>query len=1032
MQFQKKSLAVAVTLALGAPLALAAPTVAWKTPTAGATMYGAYSNSSLCEATASGANRVKFYVDTQEVATDSSSPYQCAFDTRNFKAGAHTLKVTAIASDGTTASATRSVTFGTSSTGTTTTSNAAPSVSMTSPANGQTVSGTITYAATAADDKAVSRVVFTRDSGMTLATDTTAPYSGTLDTKTLPNGTHTIRAQAFDAEGLSSTSQISINVQNSTTTTANAAPSVSLTAPTSGQTVSGTLALSAIAADDHGVSKVVFMVDSTTLATDTTSPYSASLNTTTLANGTHTVKAQAFDASGLSTTSQVSINVQNTATTPPPSGSTATPAPTSGTLGLWFKSPQMGNTVSGTLSGTKCYVLGSGMANVAFKIDSTALNTDTSMSDGMQCVLDTTKFSNGTHTLTATATSSTGATRSDVISINIQNSGSTTPPVVIPPVVTPPVVTPPVGGVGTTPPPPPPSTGAMPTDSSNVRGVATFHSIGMYWTSPGASSSGCKMQFRKQGESAWRDAMDMWFDGRNSECRGSIVQLQPGTQYEVQMGLPGQSFKKGATVATWSESFPIAQTITLPASSSSTLNITSGGTASGYVLYQAASGGSTIDVANGKANNVIISAPYVIVRGLTLKGAQQDAVLITGAAHDVVIENNDISGWGRLNYTNSGGWQVGVDMDSGIRCKSASNFERGIVQRNKIHDPRYGANSWDWGHPAGPQGITYSYCGGNQVIRYNEIYSTTGQQHYYNDAIGGEDNFTATGFPNYDSDIYGNKLSEAWDDGIEAEGGNKNVRVYGNYTNNTNTGVASTVAHWGPFYVFRNVHNRSRAMSLKALDSDDRNNAYKSGEKGGFGGGRRYFLHNTLLQATQSGASNGLGMGGGISGNTGEPLTNSIARNNILHVWKSGSYSIYTAGGTTDDADYDLRNGSVNVSGGETHGFVGTPIYLSGHGWQSEAGGSYQLSPTSLGFGKAQRLANFNDDYAAPDVGAHQSGIGSMSFGVNASGSFWVSGTPVGGASTSVTGGTSGTSTSTSTPTSTPTTPVIGPVAIPQ
>jgi hypothetical protein len=88
-------------------------------------------------------------------------------------------------------------------------------------------------------------------------------------------------------------------------------------------------------------------------------------------------------------------------------------------------------------------------------------------------------------------------------------------------------------------------------------------------------------------------------------------------------------------------------------------------------------------------------------------------------------------------------------------------------------------------------------------------------------------------------------------------------------------------------------------------------------------------------------------MGGGVAGNTGEPLTNSVMRNNILHVWTAGAYSVYNAGGTTDDADYDLRNGNVNISGAETHGFVGTPIYASGHGWQSEAGGNYQLSSSS-------------------------------------------------------------------------------------
>src|SRR5262245_522366 len=455
MLFQKKSLAVAVSLAVTPLAALAAPTLSWVKPSAGTSMYGAYSSSVVgCEVSGSGISRVKCYVDTREVNTANAAPYRCAFDTRSFSTGTKTLKALAIGTDGSTKSITRSVTFTSSATG-------------------------------------------------------------------------------------------------STTTPSNAAPSVSISAPTG--TVSGTISLSAIAADDKAVSKVVFMVDSTTLATDTASPYSASLNTTTLANGTHTVKAQAFDAEGLSATSQVSINVQNGTTTTPPTSGTSTPAPGTGSLDVWFKAPKSGNTVSGVLSGATCYVAGTGVTRVAFKLDSTALNTDTTMADGMQCVLDTTKFPNGTHTLTAIATSSAGSTRSDVISINVQNAtsgggtgGSTGGS---------------SGGTG--------STGPMPTDSSGVRGVPTFQSIGMYWTNPGATSSGgCKMQYRRKGDSAWRDALDMWFDSRNSECRGSIVLLQPGTQYEVQMGLPGQSFKKGATVATWSEQFPIAQTITLPASSS--------------------------------------------------------------------------------------------------------------------------------------------------------------------------------------------------------------------------------------------------------------------------------------------------------------------------------------------------------------------------------------------------------------------------------------------------------------------------------
>jgi hypothetical protein len=115
------------------------------------------------------------------------------------------------------------------------------------------------------------------------------------------------------------------------------------------------------------------------------------------------------------------------------------------------------------------------------------------------------------------------------------------------------------------------------------------------------------------------------------------------------------------------------------------------------------------------------------------------------------------------------------------------------------------------------------------------------------------------------------------------------------------------------------------------------------------------------------------------------------------------------------------------------NGLVGTPIYASGHGWQSEANGNYQLAPTSPGYGRAQRLANFNDTSSAPDVGAHQSGTSAMVFGVTGQSSLWVSGAVTGGATTALGTGSGSASSSTAATASTSTsTPVIGPVAVPQ
>lgn len=90
------------------------------------------------------------------------------------------------------------------------------------------------------------------------------------------------------------------------------APTCSLTAPAAG-TVSGTVTVSANASDNVGVSRVDFYAGSTLIGTDTTSPYSISWNTTTVANGSYNLTAKAFDAAGnVATSSPVAVTVSNT------------------------------------------------------------------------------------------------------------------------------------------------------------------------------------------------------------------------------------------------------------------------------------------------------------------------------------------------------------------------------------------------------------------------------------------------------------------------------------------------------------------------------------------------------------------------------------------------------------------------------------------------------------------------------------------------------------------------------------------------
>src|ERR1051325_4491783 len=104
----------------------------------------------------------------------------------------------------------------------------------------------------------------------------------------------------------------------------------------------------------------------------------------------------------------VALAIPFTAAIPFAAHAQSTPAPGSGSLDVWFKAPTAGKTVSGSLSGTNCYVHGTGVSRVDFYVDNVKVSSDSTMSDGMQCQIDTTKLGNGTHSLKATAVSSTG------------------------------------------------------------------------------------------------------------------------------------------------------------------------------------------------------------------------------------------------------------------------------------------------------------------------------------------------------------------------------------------------------------------------------------------------------------------------------------------------------------------------------------------------------------------------------------------------------------------------------------------------
>jgi hypothetical protein len=167
------------------------------------------------------------------------------------------------------------------------------------------------------DDNGVAKYVVYRSntSGFTpsSANKLTEVTSGTSYTdRSAAAGTWYYRVTAEDGAGNASppTAQASATVLADTT-----APSVSISAPNAGATVSATQTVSAAASDDVGVAGVQFKLDGANLGgEDTSAPYSVAWDTTAVANGTHVLSAEARDGAGNRTTAaNVTVTVSNTA-----------------------------------------------------------------------------------------------------------------------------------------------------------------------------------------------------------------------------------------------------------------------------------------------------------------------------------------------------------------------------------------------------------------------------------------------------------------------------------------------------------------------------------------------------------------------------------------------------------------------------------------------------------------------------------------------------------------------------------------------
>ncbi|GGD22375.1 Ig-like domain-containing protein [Nocardioides daphniae] len=193
----------------------------------------------------------------------------------------------------------------------------APTVAVTSP--GSTVKDVATIAVEATDaESGVAQVTLEQlapgtDSWVTICTDTSAPFSCSWDTRTLADGTYSLRARALDRAGLEATStEVRTTVANKLF--------VTLDAP--GDDVRGTVALTTTVHSAGSLTHTVRLeyaaADSTTwrtICSGLKSPYACSWNTTSVTSGDYELRAVVVDSLGrtVATSAVVEVTVDNVA-----------------------------------------------------------------------------------------------------------------------------------------------------------------------------------------------------------------------------------------------------------------------------------------------------------------------------------------------------------------------------------------------------------------------------------------------------------------------------------------------------------------------------------------------------------------------------------------------------------------------------------------------------------------------------------------------------------------------------------------------
>ncbi|WP_438864522.1 right-handed parallel beta-helix repeat-containing protein [Neptunicella sp.] len=333
-----------------------------------------------------------------------------------------------------------------------------------------------------------------------------------------------------------------------------------------------------------------------------------------------------------------------------------------------------------------------------------------------------------------------------------------------------------------------------------------------------------EIRFRQTGSDTWQKALQLQWDPVRSALSGSIVHLQPDTQYDVEI----TRYNAHKLLDTHLESF-VTRANSPPVDPDKVYQLSDiyhggrldiealniHGSAKGWAKI--VGDAQTPVIASDDDNSAIKigNNSYILFENITVVGGRKNAIN-SYKAHHLWFNGCDISGWGRAPAIEKNGHYFELETDQEpINYDSAFALMRTgvvVVEHCTVHSPRAKASHWGNGHPKGPNAYL-AWANhpnpdfkGQIVIRHNRFFGTA--EHRFNDVIEGDANARMWGGFVRDSAIYDNYLAYANDDVVELDGGQSNVLFYNNEVEQGYCGVSAIPNQLGPSYIFNNyIHN---------------------------------------------------------------------------------------------------------------------------------------------------------------------------------------------------------------------------------